>query len=555
MKFKRIIPLVSSLMLTSLLAPIISSCAGDTTKDNYAKINVTSQHGFVNFEVDGHQIFEEVPSIEFGKTVKVKVISLENYFVSSIVLDDEIISNSNIASFVVPEKNDISLMINYGNLAESSKLIINNTEHGSIKVKNENLDLNNIALGTTVEFDVVPDEGYILDKLTINEKDITDVLSYTFKIPNEVCHLDATFKSTIKATLEVITNGQGTVELDKNNDFYLGDKIKATIKANDKYQIDKIKFNDNEIKLESGKNYAFLTLNQEKNTLNVSFKEFTNTGFDYLYANIKIKPTRGSLGSYDDYYEPVRGLKGPELKAGLNKIIKNHVTFGYKTLNQTMLVTDADPFDKNKIILTYEGSFKRGEAFNKEHTWAKSVGEFGTGRGPGSDMHHLRPSNSTLNSKRSNFDFSKVNGGKDCGKDFQWGRPSMKGNLVGGQKFEPKDEFKGDVARMIFYMATRYEGGDGYLDLEVGSSKGTIDKIDGTKYYKFSGASGIHGSFDDLYEWATGTIDPVSDFEVNRNNLIDEKYQHNRNPFIDHPEFVQMIYDKNYNGPGALNDK
>ena len=44
----------------------------------------------------------------------------------------------------------------------------------------------------------------------------------------------------------------------------------------------------------------------------------------------------------------------------------------------------------------------------------------------------------------------------------------------------------------------------------------------------------------------------VSDYEVNRNNLVDQLYQHNRNPFIDHPEFIVMIYDKTYDGPGAL---
>jgi endonuclease I len=39
---------------------------------------------------------------------------------------------------------------------------------------------------------------------------------------------------------------------------------------------------------------------------------------------------------------------------------------------------------------------------------------------------------------------------------------------------------------------------------------------------------------------------------MNRNNLIDQKYQHNRNPYIDHPEFLEMIYSKDYTGPGAL---
>ena len=83
---------------------------------------------------------------------------------------------------------------------------------------------------------------------------------------------------------------------------------------------------------------------------------------------------------------------------------------------------------------------------------------------------------------------------------------------------EPKDEFKGDVARMIFYMATRYEGNDGYCDLEVGVNR-SYSGIDSSKYYVFTGAAGYHGNFNDLYKWATTDIDPVSDFEVNRNKI------------------------------------
>ena len=62
------------------------------------------------------------------------------------------------------------------------------------------------------------------------------------------------------------------------------------------------------------------------------------------------------------------------------------------------------------------------------------------------------------------------------------------------------------------------------------------------------------GDFDVLYRWATdASIDPINKFEMVRNNKVDISWQHNRNPFVDHPEFIQMIYDKNYSGPGALN--
>jgi len=88
---------------------------------------------------------------------------------------------------------------------------------------------------------------------------------------------------------------------------------------------------------------------------------------------------------------------------------------------------------------------------------------------------------------------------------------------------------KGDVARMMFYMATRYEGTSGELDLEL------VD-------YSHSSPNGepLHGVFSTLMEWHIE--DPVDDFEQNRNDVI-YSYQENRNPFIDHPEFVELIYN------------
>ena len=172
-----------------------------------------------------------------------------------------------------------------------------------------------------------------------------------------------------------------------------------------------------------------------------------------------------------------------------------------------------------------------------------------------SDYHNLHGCHVDLNSTRGNLDFGEVDTSKsytDMGEDYDWSVSSMRGNLKGRNSkgetvFEPKDEFKGDTARTIFYMAVRYEGDNGEIDLEV---DGTIDQ---NNFYDFTaGADGLHGNFEDLYEWATSGIDPISDYEMHRNNEIDQNYQRNRNPFIDHPEFIIMIYDKNYNGPGAL---
>lgn len=279
--------------------------------------------------------------------------------------------------------------------------------------------------------------------------------------------------------------------------------------------------------------------------------------YNYLYDNT-ILPNRGNQNvDIDEYYEPCKGLKGEELKDALHEIISGHESFGYNSSKNSW--NKSDVLNGQEYVF-YEGtnSETRLSNCNREHVWAKSHGNFGESQPTGSDYHNLHPTTSKLNSTRGNMDFGEVDktqSYKDAGFDYDYSTPSMKGNYIGKSKttketvFEPKDEFKGDTARTIFYMAVRYDGDSGEIDLEVDGA------IDTSRYYDFTaGAKGLHGNFNDLYKWATTDVDPVSDFEVHRNNVIDEDYQHNRNPFIDHPEFVIMIYDKNYDGPGALLD-
>jgi len=95
--------------------------------------------------------------------------------------------------------------------------------------------------------------------------------------------------------------------------------------------------------------------------------------------------------------------------------------------------------------------------------------------------------------------------------------------------WQPRDEVKGDVARMIFYMATRYEGENGEPDLEV------IDYIPADQYTN----EPVHAKLSALLKWHVE--DTVDNYERIRNEVI-YSYQNNRNPFIDHPEYVDMIW-------------
>jgi endonuclease I len=232
-----------------------------------------------------------------------------------------------------------------------------------------------------------------------------------------------------------------------------------------------------------------------------------------------------------DYYDGTEGLTGEELKSALHEIIKDHTQFSYDAVEEILINTDEDPNNPDNVILLYTGiSIPKSEFggmeddWNREHVWAKSHGDFGTAPGPGTDVHHIRPANVWVNSCRGNKDFD--NGGS----------PVYYNSYLAGwsdaDSWEPRDEVKGDVARMILYMAVRYEGNDGELDLEV------VDDIPSAPNNE-----PYHAKLSTLLEWHIE--DPVDEWEQSRNNKIYEFWQHNRNPFIDHPEFADLIWNDN----------
>jgi endonuclease I len=232
----------------------------------------------------------------------------------------------------------------------------------------------------------------------------------------------------------------------------------------------------------------------------------------------------GDPPAYEDYYTPAEGKAGSDLKSALHNIIDDHTTLSYSEVWGALRNTDEDPGNSNNVLLLYSGrsqsKFTNGggvDDWNREHVWAKSHGDFGTAQGPGTDLHHLRPTDVTVNSTRGNLDFD--NGGNE--------HYEAPGNYYDSDSWEPRDEVKGDVARMIFYMAVRYEGDSGELDLELNN-------------YVSNGSAPYHGKMSVLLDWHAE--DPVDLREIRRNNIIFEQYQGNRNPFIDHPEWAEMIW-------------
>lgn len=236
-------------------------------------------------------------------------------------------------------------------------------------------------------------------------------------------------------------------------------------------------------------------------------------------------PTTGTAVTFDDaYYQDALGKTGEPLKAALHAIIsEDSTTLTYSQVWDALKATDQAPDDPNSIVLLYSGESRDADAnggavgdWNREHVWAKSHGGFGTSPGPGTDIHHLRPTDVQVNSARGNKDFD--NGGTEVE-----GAP---GNFTDDDSWEPRDEVKGDVARMVFYMAVRYEGGDGFPDLELN------DQVD-------NGSAPYLGKLPVLLSWHEA--DPPDAYETQRNEIIYD-YQNNRNPFIDHPEWAAEIW-------------
>lgn len=241
------------------------------------------------------------------------------------------------------------------------------------------------------------------------------------------------------------------------------------------------------------------------------------------------------------YYDDAQGKYGQELREALHNIINTNVTvITYNQLWDAYPRTDKKPNGKVWDIYSdipngtppYEFTFitdqcgnysGEGDCYNREHTVPASW--FNDASPMYSDLFHVLPTDGYVNNRRSNYPYGKVG-------NASW--TSLNGSKLGssatsgysGTVFEPIDSFKGDIARIYFYMSTRY-----------------MDKI-----ANWDGASFQNS---DLSSWAKNLflqwhqLDPVSSKERKRNDSV-YVIQHNRNPFVDHPEWVNDIW-----GPSA----
>lgn len=253
------------------------------------------------------------------------------------------------------------------------------------------------------------------------------------------------------------------------------------------------------------------------------------------------------------YYSTATGT-GYTLKTQLYNIIKDHNSQSYNALwslynhsaykdyyyenDGTLLdIYSEKPNGADAYTFTlvsdqcgnYSGE---GDCYNREHLIPQSV--FNDASPMRTDGHHVVPTDGYVNGQRSNYPIGKVSSASWTSTNG-----SKKGSSAvpgySGTVFEPIDEFKGDVARIYFYFATRYQ-----------------NQIASWNYAMFNGTSTqvfTNGFLDILLQWHEN--DPVSEMEIARNNRV-YQFQGNRNPFVDNPQFVHEIwgYSSTYSRDG-----
>ncbi|NUM34786.1 MAG: endonuclease [Candidatus Brocadiae bacterium] len=258
----------------------------------------------------------------------------------------------------------------------------------------------------------------------------------------------------------------------------------------------------------TGDDLAGQTIHVSGDTVSIRLvSDDSKNDYGYKVSSVRNISYREYFATAEVDYTRADKLFNRDLKSELYNQVKNHVSLGYDKARGKMFGEIDNENGYVKCVYTARSlktsGIPDGNNMNTEHTWPKSLG---AEKEPAkSDLHHLFPTDSETNSRRSSYPFGMVvtmvwsKGGSVLGKN-------EKSQTV----FMPREEHRGDVARALFYFSIRY-------NLSIANDYEVV-----------------------LKKWHTE--DPVDSKEIARNEAI-SRYQKNRNPFIDHPEYVTRIED------------
>jgi endonuclease I len=272
--------------------------------------------------------------------------------------------------------------------------------------------------------------------------------------------------------------------------------------------------------------------------------------YSRLFVALGILTLATSSARGDDPFDPPPGYygtatgTGPTLKAQLNDIIDQNTSVSYSNREAGIEFLDQDPNNSANVIEVYSGfsvpktDFLPGDTpVNTEHLWPNSYGIDDTNPAYG-DFFNLRPCDASVNSSRGNKYYDIVGGTTPA-------HPEAPECRTDSTRWEPRPIEKGDLARSMFYLDTRYEGDptDAFArNLQLTDNVATI-----------TSSNNNFGKLSTLVQWHFE--DPVADVERQRNHRIysgcgyanPASCQHNRNPFIDRPEFVWAVFGSSPN--------
>lgn len=263
------------------------------------------------------------------------------------------------------------------------------------------------------------------------------------------------------------------------------------------------------------------------------------------------------------YYNSVDESSPQALKASLHNIIKDHTRIPYTSSStdtwDILELAGEDVDNSNRIIALYKNSdyAKVGGGnnnYNREHSWPKSYGfpNDHSGNYPYTDMHHLFLANSSYNSSRSNKPYDICTSGcTERPTDVNNGRGGPgQSNFTKSGVWDVWEHRQGDVARAMFYMAVRYEGGNHGI---TGRSEPDLELTDNLSLIQASQtgsneSQAYMGLLSVLINWHNS--DPVDIYEHQHNEAV-ASAQGNRNPFIDNPAWVRCVFELVCNGSGG----
>ncbi|MCF6226867.1 MAG: endonuclease, partial [Xanthomonadales bacterium] len=276
-------------------------------------------------------------------------------------------------------------------------------------------------------------------------------------------------------------------------------------------------------------------------------------------------PTAGSINNQcpiptiGEYYAGVDTTNAMTLRTTLHDIIRVALSFDYSAagnINDTWNIlseADADPLATGFMIMVYKNEslqyFGGGiQAYNREHTWPQSRGFHQNSLGPNNaartDAHHLMISNVGYNSDRGNNYFDNCNAAcnervTDNYNGIGGGSGVYPGNSnwFNGSVFEVWEQRKGDIARAMMYMDVRYEASQSDPNSSPVQLEPDLQLVENPAEL----GSGIPkmARLSTLLQWHID--DPVDQTEIDRNNVV-FSFQENRNPFVDHPEWAECIF-------------